>query len=142
MTSRILVVLAIRIVTLLLGHRYVGAELRQHDVDPLVTLLRPVVGGHPVGIIDCREQLGLHLVQVTQHLGVPMHRGDVGEELYLIKEGLFEVINDDDTIHRMLGTGSYFGEIALLCNVHRTMSVRATPAAHVAGAPVLAHHVT
>lgn len=54
-----------------------------------------------------------------------VHRGDVGEELYLIKDGLFEVLNDDETVHRMLGRGSYFGEIALLCNVHRTMSVRA-----------------
>ena len=49
----------------------------------------------------------------------------MGEELYLIKQGLFEVLNDDDTVHRMLGAGSYFGEIALLCNVHRTMTVRA-----------------
>ena len=55
-----------------------------------------------------------------------MHiQGDVGEELYLIKRGLFEVLNDDETVHRMLGAGSYFGEIALLCQVHRTMTVRA-----------------
>jgi CRP-like cAMP-binding protein len=54
-----------------------------------------------------------------------IYKGEVADELYLIKHGLFEVLNEDNTVHRMLGNGSYFGEIALLCRVHRTMSVRA-----------------
>lgn len=58
-------------------------------------------------------------------LDLVVHKGDVADELYLIKKGLFEVLNDDGTVHRMLGAGSYFGEVGLLCRVHRTMTVRA-----------------
>ena len=58
-------------------------------------------------------------------LDMVINKGDVADELYLIKRGLFEVLNDDGTVHRMLGAGSYFGEVALLCDSHRTMTVRA-----------------
>ena len=53
-----------------------------------------------------------------------VRKGDVGEELYLIKNGLFEVLNDDDTVHRMLGAGSYFGELALLHGKPRALTAQ------------------
>jgi CRP-like cAMP-binding protein len=69
------------------------------------------------------------LEHLAPHRCLPLdsivRKGDVGDELFLIKNGLFEVLNEDRTVHRMLGPGSYFGEVALLCHVHRTMTVRA-----------------
>lgn len=78
----------------------------------------------------CSATLVASLVEhLHPHRCLPLdsvvRKGDVGDELYLVKRGLFEVLNEDDTVHRMLGAGSYFGEVALLCQVHRTMTVRA-----------------
>merc|ERR1719440_873643 len=56
----------------------------------------------------CSARLVASMVEhLHAHRCLPLdqvvHKGDVGEELYLIKQGLFEVLNDDDTVHRMLG---------------------------------------
>src|SRR5262249_31098029 len=57
-----------------------------------------------------------------------IQQGDVGDKLYLIERGRVEVslpspLGDQvlDTLH----DGDYFGEIALLLDVHRTANVRA-----------------
>lgn len=54
----------------------------------------------------CSITLVASLVEyLNAHRCLPLdrviRRGDVGEELYLIKRGLFEVLNEDETVHRM-----------------------------------------
>ena len=51
--------------------------------------------------------------------------GTVGLAMYFIQEGIVDVLNHDAEVVTSLSDGSYFGEIAPLCNTRRTASVRA-----------------
>lgn len=51
--------------------------------------------------------------------------GTVGLCMYFIQEGIVDVLNDQSEVVTSLSDGSYFGEIAPLCNTRRTASVRA-----------------
>ncbi len=50
--------------------------------------------------------------------------GDIGDSFYVIEDGTVEVVDHDEVI-RTMGAGEGFGEIALLGNTRRTMTVRA-----------------
>ena len=51
--------------------------------------------------------------------------GTVGLAMYFIQEGIVDVLNHESDVVTSLSDGSYFGEIAPLCNTRRTASVRA-----------------
>jgi CRP-like cAMP-binding protein len=89
----------------------------------------------PTGPAGCRahlaplpaptlEGLASHLVR----LGVPagtrlFQQGDPGERFYIIAAGEADVAVDGQ--HKPLGSGDYFGEIALLRDLPRTATVTA-----------------
>jgi MFS family permease len=70
------------------------------------------------------EQLAARLTPVHAAAGDEIiRRGDHGDRFYVVANGEVEIALDGAT--RREGTGSYFGEIALLRDVPRTATVRA-----------------
>ncbi|NJO70627.1 MAG: cyclic nucleotide-binding domain-containing protein [Oscillatoriales cyanobacterium RM1_1_9] len=56
-----------------------------------------------------------------------IREGQIGHEMYFINHGALEAFseeNDKKTIYRTMSAGSFFGEIALLCSMRRTASVK------------------
>jgi MFS family permease len=72
------------------------------------------------------ERLSAKLVPVAVEAGAwVMRQGDLGDRYFIVDRGEIEIFVNDQLVHRE-GAGDSFGEIALLRNVPRTASVRAT----------------
>jgi len=60
---------------------------------------------------------------------VIIREGDPGREMYIIKSGSVDVIKSDGDIEIILATlsrGDFFGEMAILENIYRTATVKAS----------------
>ncbi len=83
-----------------------------------VPMLRPL----PVPVL---EQLAQGVERVALGAGETVFEaGDTGDTFYIVAEGAVQVL-DHERVVRTMGTGEGFGEIALLGNTARTMTVRA-----------------
>jgi cyclic nucleotide-binding protein len=72
------------------------------------------------------ERLASMLDRIEVPAGVEVIRqGDVGDRFYVVDAGAFEIVHDGVRIADAI-EGDYFGEIALLHDVPRTATVRAT----------------
>jgi MFS family permease len=81
-----------------------------------VPMLRPL----PVPIM---EQLARHLERVELPAGTQIFAaGDSGDRFYVIERGSVGILDGEELVRRM-GAGDGFGEIALLHDVPRTMTV-------------------
>lgn len=57
------------------------------------------------------------------------HQGDIGDRIYIIVSGQAEVVHEDGDMEILLatlGTGEYFGEMALLKQTTRGATIRCT----------------
>jgi MFS family permease len=92
-----------------------------------LALLRNIAMFAPLPSVDL-ERLARQLDRIVTPAGTDVIRqGDVGDRFYVIDKGSFEVVVDGQRINT-LGEGAFFGEIALLHDVPRTATVRATGA--------------
>ncbi|MDP9242622.1 MAG: MFS transporter [Actinomycetota bacterium] len=74
------------------------------------------------------ERIAANLIAVSADAGdVIIRQGDAGDRFYVVVEGEAEV-RTDGRFTATLGSGSYFGEIALLKDVPRTATVAARSA--------------
>lgn len=83
-----------------------------------VPMLRPL----PVPVL---EQLALHLQRIELAPGETIcEAGDEGDQFYVVESGTVRVLDQGDVV-RTMGRGEGFGEIALLGDTVRTMTVTA-----------------
>ena len=105
-----------------------SVEVRTEAIDLFrrVPMLRPL----PVTAI---EQLAQNADRSEVPAGVAVFEaGETGDSFYVVEEGRVEVL-DGESVVRTMGPGEGFGEIALLGNTTRTMTVRAVEETHLLG---------
>ena len=54
-----------------------------------------------------------------------INRGGIGDKMFIISNGIVEVLNDKQEVINTLKSGQFFGEIALMMNIEREANVQA-----------------
>jgi CRP-like cAMP-binding protein len=104
---------------------------REQVIDVRVFLLQvPVLNQLPVELLDTIvERLELTRFEPGETI---IRQGDIGDRLYLIRAGNVRILRHadgkPDLVLSTLSRGDYFGEIALLRDVPRTATCRASDA--------------
>jgi MFS family permease len=119
-----LVVGAILPVLVLVSHRQLS------EIDSEVAPASQLALIERVGVFDplslvAKERIASHLVQVDVAAeDVVIRTGDVGDRFYIVGNGLLTIDAGSQSVP--VGPGGFFGEIALLRDMPRTATVRAT----------------
>ena len=113
------------VLAIVLWRRLAVIDARARVPEEQIELLRtnPIFAPLPPPTI---EGLAMRLVPVTVGASETVFRqGDPGDRFYVVEDGRCEITIDGETV-RAVWPGEAFGEIALLRNVARTATVRAT----------------
>jgi CRP-like cAMP-binding protein len=107
------------------NHEAQLARPRDPDLRSLLDTLRslPLLGAlDEASLNDLAAKGGLRTARAGEAI---IRQGDVGEELFVVLRGAARVERNDSTVVELL-PGDHFGEIALLHDIPRSATVRAT----------------
>ncbi|HEV3401104.1 MAG TPA: cyclic nucleotide-binding domain-containing protein, partial [Acidimicrobiales bacterium] len=117
---------ALLVVSLAAGAALGSVDARARAPEAQLAALRgvPLFAGQPPLAL---ERLALELVPVTVAAGeAVVTSGEAGDRFYIVEEGTLRVDQPEGGADVDLGPGDWFGEVALLSDVPRTATVRAT----------------
>jgi hypothetical protein len=119
-----LVVGAILPVLVLVSHRQLSEIDSEVAPASQLALIERVAVFDPLSLV-AKERIASHLVQVdVAAADVVIRTGDVGDRFYIVGNGLLTIETGSQSVP--VGPGGFFGEIALLRDIPRTATVRAT----------------
>ena len=130
-TIRILsiVSLSLTLVAMLSGllfvHRTTGGTLFLFSLVAPIFVISAITIYAVTQILEFRQKHKLFKIETYPAGWTVFRQGDPADSAYFIRSGEVEVVDEDTgSVIRSLGSGDYFGEIALIANAPRSATIR------------------
>lgn len=110
---------------LLFVHRTTGGTLFLFSFVAPIFVLSAITIYAVTQILEFRQKHKLFTIETYPAGWTVFRQGDPADSAYFIRSGEVEVIDEDTgSVIRSLGSGDYFGEIALIANAPRSATIR------------------
>ena len=110
---------------LLFVHRTTGGTLFLFSFVAPIFVLSAITIYAVTQILEFRQKHKLFKIETYPAGWTVFRQGDPADSAYFIRSGEVEVIDEDTgSVIRSLGSGDYFGEIALIANAPRSATIR------------------
>ena len=125
--------LAAMLTGLLFVHRTTGGTLFLFSFVAPIFVITAVTIYVVTQILEFRQKHKLFKIETFPAGWTVFRQGDPADSAYFIRSGEVEVIDEDTgSVIRSLGSGDYFGEIALIANAPRSATIRTVSEVEVA----------
>lgn len=110
---------------LLFVHRTTGGTLFLFSVVAPIFVISAIALFVVTQLLEFRQRHKLFLIETYPAGWTVFRQGDPADSAYFIRSGTVEVVDEDTgSVIRSLGTGDYFGEIALITDAPRSATIR------------------
>lgn len=110
---------------LLFVHRTTGGTLFLFSLVAPIFVISAITIYAVTQILEFRQKHKLFKIETYPAGWTVFRQGDPADSAYFIRSGEVEVVDEDTgSVIRSLGSGDYFGEIALIANAPRSATIR------------------